>query len=130
MSKPELGKVAVGDQLLVIPAAYGRTRSEPVEAVVTKAARVWIDLRDIYDVRSQARAWRMRLDTQNVGSQYSQQDRFVTADQYAWEQRNTAANAYLREIDLIPGYKSPWYSEDRRLDLANLLRQHEGLPEL
>jgi hypothetical protein len=131
MSKPELGKVAVGDQLLVIrPFNRYRADNDPIPVAVTKVGRVWIEAAEANQVRSQARTWRMRLDTQNEGGQYSQQDRFVTAEQYAWEQRRNAADAYLREIDFMPGFKSPWRAEDRRLDLANLLRRHDGLPEL
>lgn len=131
MSKPELGKVVVGDELIVIrPFNRYRADNDPIPVVVTKVGRVWIELAEVNQVRSMRSTWRMRLNTQNTGGQHSQRDRFVTAEQYAWEQRNTAANAYLREIDLMPGYKSPWYAEDQRLELANLLRRHASLPEL
>ncbi|WP_035796383.1 beta barrel domain-containing protein [Kitasatospora mediocidica] len=131
MSKPELGKVAVDDQLIVIrPFNRYRADNAPIPAAVTKVGRIWIELAQVNQVRSQSWTWRMRLDTQNEGAQHSQSDRFVTAEQYAWEQRVAEANAYLREVDLVPGFKSPWYAEDRRLELANLLRRHDGLPEL
>ncbi len=126
MSKPELGRVIVGDRLLVIPATYGRGTREPVEALVIKAGRVWIDLEEINQAPSFRRKWRLRLDTQDSGSG----DRFVTAEQYAWEQRIHAANAYLNEVGIRPDRGSPWYDPERQITLANLLRQHDGQPEL
>lgn len=130
MLKPELGKVAVGDRLLVIPASYGRGALDPVEVVATKAGRVWVELAATDDVRSFARTWRMRLDTQNINSGYSSQDRFVTREQYAWEQRESAVHQYLIDIGIRPDRDSPWDSSDQRLILANLLRAHDGLDPL
>lgn len=131
MSKPELGRVAVGDRLLVIPARYGRGQLEPRLAAVVKASRVWIDLEDVGDDRWRSQTWRLRLDTQDTGSGYSNRDRFVTTEQYAWEVRQSAVSIYLREqgITVEPG--SPWRrDEDSLLTLANLLRQHDGLDPL
>lgn len=130
MLKPELGKVAVGDRLLVIPASYGRGALDPVEAVITKAGRVWVELADADDVRSLARTWRLRLDTQDSGSGYSGRDRFVTREQYAWEQRDSAVHRYLTEVGIRPDRDSPWDGSEQRIVLANLLRAHVGLDPL
>ena len=131
MARPALGKVAVGDELLVIrPFNRYRDDNDPVRVRVVKAARVWIDLEEIDQVSSYARTWRMRLDTQNEGSKYTQQDRFVTAEQYAYETRVDAADAYLCEVKVRSDYGSLWNAPERRIVLANLLRAHEGLPEI
>lgn len=129
MPKPELGKVAVGDRLLVIPASYGRVVREPIYARVTKVGRVWVDLAEVSDA-GRVRAWRLRLDTQDNPSGYSQRDRFVTADQYAWEEQQSAVHAYLREQRVMPESDSPWRSEERMLTLANLMRQYDGLDSI
>lgn len=130
MPKPALGKVAVGDELLVIPTTYSRNRTEPVEATVAKVGRVWIELEETNQVRSFKRKWRLRLDTQDDGTSGIYRDRFVTREQYAWAQRHSAAYDYLREQGIDLRNDSPWRSEEQQLVLANLLRRHAGLPEL
>jgi hypothetical protein len=127
MPKPPLGKVAVGDRLIVIPATYSnRIKKEPAEAVVTKVGRVWVDL----DEANGPRSWHLRLDTQHDGSQSNYHDRFLTHEQQQWEQRQTAVHAYLREQRVTIEHRSPWQDEDRRLVLANLMRAHDGLGPL
>jgi hypothetical protein len=131
VSKPELGKVAVGDRLLVIPARYGRTQPEPRLVAVTKAGRVWIDLEAVGDDSWRSQTWRLRLDTQDAGSGYSNRDRFVTPEQYAWEERRSSVSTYLREQGITVESSSPWrLEEDGLLILANLLRRHDGLDPL
>jgi hypothetical protein len=128
MPKPELGPVKVGDRLLVIPAGYGRGPREPVPCAVTKVGRVWVELTEVTD--SRPRSWKLRLGTQDAGSGYSNRDRFVTPEQYAWEQRDSAVHQYLVDVGIRPDRDSPWDSAERRIVLANLLRQHDGLPPL
>jgi hypothetical protein len=125
--------VAVGDQLLVIR-PFSRYRSNnPIEVVVTKAARVWIEMEEINQVPSQRRKWRMRRNMQNDGNgDRYHTDRFVTAEQYAHEQRVEAAETYLRrEAKACPDFASPWFQDKERLiALANFLRRHDGLSEI
>jgi hypothetical protein len=125
MPRPALGKVAVGDRLLVIPTTYNsRTRQEPVPATVTKAARVWIDLEEITD--GYARTWRLRLDTQHDGGNGNYHDRFVTPEQYAWEQRISGAWETLRVAKAAPDLGSPWRrDEERLLALADFIRTYD-----
>lgn len=136
MDKPELGPVAVGDHLLVLPRSYGRgSRPEPIDAVVTKIGRVWIDLESTAPrpVNARAQTWRMRLDTQSDAGPKEQQQyatTYVTAEQYAWSQRNAAVEAYLREVKVRLDYESPWNEPKRRIVLTNLLRAHDGLDPL
>ncbi len=127
MTKPPLGKIAVGDHLLVFEARYnsGRTLYPPIAAVVEKVGRVWVDLREANNVRSQARTWRLRLDTQHDGSKTNYHDRFVTAEQYAWEGRVSDARDVLREAKVTPDAGSPWKSDDRLLALADFIRAHD-----
>ena len=66
------------------------------------------------------REYRMRRDTQDANSGYSRADRFVTAEQYAWEQARSAAFKFLRGqgFDLRGG--SPW--RGREIELADIIR--------
>jgi hypothetical protein len=128
MSRPELGTVSVGDRLLVIPARYGRTPTEPIEVTVTKVARIWIDM-----AATDKSAWpryRLRRDTQHDGGESNYRTRFVTREQYAWEQRLRQVNEYLREAGVDLAWNKPWNTDERRIVLANLMRQHEELPAL
>lgn len=128
MSKPPLGRVAVGDRLLVIPNSHERGKAEVVPVTVTSIGRVWIDLAEVTDGRP--RTWRLRLDTQDDGKTGAYHDRFVTPEQYTRQERQSAAYAYLREQRVLPSEGSPWRTEERMLTLANLLRHHDGLPAL
>lgn len=132
MSKPELGKVEVGDRLIVIPGRRSRySDTTPRPAIVTKAAPVWIDLvEESTQDRPYPKSWRMRRDTQHEGGNTNYNARFVTPEQYAWEQRQLAAVKYLKEIDLRLEWSSPWASGDKAIVLANLMRKHHGLDEL
>lgn len=124
MPKPELGKVAVGDRLLVIARRQAHRDEDPVEAEVTKVARVWIELQAVGDRRT----WRMRLDTRTDGSECGYPTRFATREQYAIEQRADAAEKYLRTVRACPDPGSPWFNDpDRLLALANFIRQYDGL---
>jgi hypothetical protein len=134
MSKPALGKIDVGDTLLVIPATRSRfSDTEAIPVTVTKAARIWIELNGSVtgsNERRYPRTWRMRRDTQHDGGSGNYHNRFVTQEQYDWEQRIAAAEKYLKEIKLRPEWASPWSKPDKLLTLANLLRAHHGLDEL
>ena len=129
MPRPELGKVTVEDELLVIPPSRRYCSNDPIPVRVTKVGRVWLDLVEINNAPSQAKSWRMRIDTQREAKD-NYDHRFVTAEQYAWEQRENAVAVYLREqgVDLRAG--SLWNTPERRVVLANLLRAHEDLPNL
>lgn len=120
MPRPALGKVAVGDRLLVIR-PYNRYRdNDPIPVHVTKVGRVWVNL-----AADGNRAYRMRLDTQNEGSEYSQQHRFVTPEQYAWERELSAARATLGLVKIHTDHDSPWRYDDRLLALADFIRTYD-----
>ena len=127
MPKPTLGPVAVGDQLLVISAPSKWHPKQPTEVVVVKKGRIWIDLREVNQVASMARTWRMRLDTQNDGNTIGAGgDRFVTAEQQAWEQRIGDARAVLRDAKVSPDSASLWNrDEGRLLALADFIRAYD-----
>lgn len=119
MNKPELGKVAVGDKMLVIEHRYRQINTH--EVVVTKVGRVWIDL-----AAEGNRSYRMRLDTQNDGSQYSQKNRFVTQAQYEWEQKIEAARNVLVRAKINLDWDSTWYKDKARvLALAEFIRTYD-----
>lgn len=127
MPKPALGPVKVGDELIVIPAPNKWNPRPNVEAVVEKVGRVWVELRDANDVRSLAKRWRMRLDTQNEGHSTHLQDRFVTAEQLAYEQRRNEAQQVLQDAGLSIRSESPWRTdEDRLLALAAFVAAYDA----
>lgn len=128
MPKPALGPVAVGDRLLVIIPKYNTPYPMPIEADVTKVGRVWVEMEETKQTRSSKRAWRLRLDTQDTGTTSGRYgDRFVTTDQYAWEERIRLVHAALFDAGISLNNSSPWRDDDRRLALANFIREHDGL---
>lgn len=126
MPKPPLGPVKVGDRLLVIPAARNNRIKEPVEVTVTKVGRIWAEFAEVDGPRS----WRLRLDTQHDGGAGSVHDRFVTFEQRAWENRMRLVDAELFDAGIRIDHSSPWREEERRIALANFIRQHNGLGPL
>lgn len=127
MPKPELGPIAVSDKLIVIVPTYSSRRDDAkVNVVVTKASRVWIELTEVEQVRSMARTWRMRRDTQNDGNgRYG--PRFVTPEQHDWEGRVHAAWKELTSAGINPTGSSLWRTdEDRFLALADFLRAYNA----
>jgi hypothetical protein len=131
MPKPALGKVAVGDRLLLIIPKYNNPYPEPVKADVTKVGRVWVEMEETEQVRSFKRTWRLRLDTQNDGTANGRyNERFVTAEQYAWDERVRLAGATLSDAGISLNNSTPWRDDDRLLALANYIRQHDGLNPL
>lgn len=118
--RPPLGDIKVGDKVLVRTDRPNRD----YEGVVIKVARVWITVARVGNEWSQDR---FRKDTQLTGDAYGLSTWFETPEQYAWARRESAAYAFLREqkIDVFTG---PWAK--RRLELANIIRRHEGMEEL
>lgn len=130
MSRPELGPLAEGDEVIVVlRRPHGRVRrAELIPARVVKAARVWIEI-DSLDGQDTERAgwmpkrtWRMRRDTQNEGHDSYYQARFVTPAQHEYEQREQAARDLLNELGIELRSNSPWCPIDRRMQLADLIR--------
>lgn len=128
MTRPQLGPLKPGDPVIVTNP--DRPRSEPMQAHVVKAARVWIDLRETDQVGSFARTWRMRRDTQNEATGYGHGgQRFATPDQYDWDRRLADADAFLREQGIELRIGGAWREPHRRLQLAELLRTvHPAAP--
>lgn len=127
MSKPELGRVAVGDRLLVIVPRYSTPYPEPIAADATKVGRVWVEMEEVEQVRSFKRTWRLRLDTQGDGTNGGKYgERFVTAEQYAYEERLRKARATLFDAGISLNGNTSWRDDERSLALANFLRQHDG----
>lgn len=130
MTKPELGTVKVGDTLYVIEP--NRRNTGPVETTVTKVGRVWIELCRPGRTDSRWPDYRMRLDTQASGRDSGTRWYFLTPDQLAWQKRERTAVEFLKEQGLyhweLDTRGGPW--RGRLLELANVIRVHEGLPEL
>jgi hypothetical protein len=126
-TRPELGELKAGQQVMVLQSPNGRRRQPPEEwyipAVVTKVARVWIELEkssseplpqwSIY-------RWRMRRDTQDEGSQYSGNNAsFVTLEQHAWDETRRWGLQVLSDNGIKVERGSPWHG--REAELADLI---------
>lgn len=106
--------VKVGEKVMVNPGAssYGGRRREPIEAVVTRAARVWLT------IESSRYVWRMRRDTQRESSSSinaMHQARFLTLEQYAVVRARAAAFAALAEHGIRLKLDSPWRGHEEEL---------------
>ncbi len=99
--RPPLGEIKAGDEVIVETGNWHRGTFEPIKARISKASRVWIELVEISDKRWR-HSWRMRRDTQNAGNKdYPQNgDRFLTPEQYSWEQKLKEANDALRAVGI------------------------------
>ncbi|MEY9840699.1 hypothetical protein [Streptacidiphilus sp. EB103A] len=118
MPKPELGPLAVGDQVTVIS---NNNAGDRYPASVVKIGRAWVDL------AGPGGSWRMRLDTQEDGSRHGHPARFATAEQVAWAQRIAdARQVVVTGAKLHPGTDSPWAREDRLLALAAFLAAYDA----
>lgn len=120
--KPALGKLEPGQDVVVIRSPNSSRHRKPedcrIPAKVIKVARVWVELERSGLAQSQLghRTWRMRLDTQDEGTQFSgSNDRFLTVEQNAWEETRDWARGVLRDngIDLRGG--SPWIGREAEL---------------
>lgn len=141
--RPALGTVAAGQVVIVYPSGMGNRYSsaKATRAVVVKVGRVWIDVAPedagdhlaYYDTR-------FRMDTQRNGNGTSTAATFVTEDQYAWDLRLRAVREYLRDAGITvqeyvpgagrddPSTVGRWHGH--QVELANIIRAHEGLDPL
>jgi hypothetical protein len=135
--RPTLGTPNVGDTVIVLVLRH-RQETEVIEATITKVARLFVTItenannRPLYEGQIfRPRTWRMRMTTQHEDSNYVHYDRFVTPGQYAWDQRDSAARAYLREVGVSIDSRS-LHRDDPAfpVTLANLIRGHNGLDTL
>lgn len=126
--RPPLGDIKVGDKVIVVrPSPKGRS-VVPIEANVAKVARSWIE---IQRPGFTAMVWHMRLDTQDEGNKdYSYYNsRFLTPDQYAWEEKLRKSDATLRDAGISLHSSSPLGGPAERVRLAELVA-HMRLVEL
>lgn len=110
----DINELSVG-QPVMIRQGYGKAVT--LAGTVIKVGRVWIDVQ-IDDRPHQVE--RYRADTQNVGGQWAQSNRFYTLDQWADVEREEAANEFLRKQGIVPNFESPWYR--RRVELADIIK--------
>jgi len=126
VTRPELGELTTGQRVMVRRSSNDSRGREPeglwIPAVVTKVNRVWIDLEtaDFEPKQIGHRAWRMRRDTQDEGTEYSGNNAsFFTLDQYAWDQDKAWAISVLGENGIRLDSSSPW--RERIVELADLI---------
>ncbi|MDX3066395.1 MULTISPECIES: beta barrel domain-containing protein [Streptomyces] len=131
MAEPDSTPIRVGDRLLVVEPRWRASSGEPIEAEVTKAPPVWLEMTEVRAREGfRPRTWKLRRDTQDDGGEGHSRTHFLTPEQFAQRQRRAAVNAYLAEVGIRTERDKPWNDEEHRIVLANLLRQHEGLPAL
>lgn len=124
MIVPTSEPVKVGDLLVVEPCNFTRGPIEPVEVMVTKAARVWLEMTKVGEEPNYGNTWRMRRDTQNSGNtKYSQHNSyFFTPEQFAKRQQAQVCRRILREHGIEIGVRSKHRNDESfLLDLASWL---------
>lgn len=122
--RPELGELTVGQPVMVRRSPNdmrGRKAEDRyIPATVVKVARVWVTLEGQEPGWRTPRQWRMRLDTQDEGTQYSGMNAsFLTMDQHAWTETRDWARAVLKDHGITLDMRSPWCG--REIELADLL---------
>jgi hypothetical protein len=126
MPRPELGPVAVGDELIVIDGVR-RGEVRTILAEVVKVGPVWVTLEPVGGGYLPSRG-RFRVKDQREENTAGYRASFCTPEQKAWDDREHAADQYLRE-ERIETHNSRRWSADK-VTLANLIREHEGLDPL
>lgn len=116
MSRPELGPVAVGDEVLVHEGDPRRPRRIP--ATIVKVGRIWLTLKST----ESGREWRMHREFQDTRSGIGYAVSFATPEQYAYDRRVAEAAELIREQGISVDHHSPWATGDGRLALAALLQ--------
>lgn len=120
---PELSVVRPKDELIV-SYSNGR-RFQEVRVQVTKVGRVWIDVEPLNGEFLPHYHKRFRRDTQSAESKGAH---VYTDEQWAWKQRHTNADQYLRELGISLRMGSRY--ENDKLTLANIIRRGLGEDEL
>jgi hypothetical protein len=122
-TEPEMGRLSVGDELMV-SARDGRRMME-VRVQVLKVGRVWIDVEPLDGEYLPHYYRRFRMDTR---ASESGKGGIYTDEQWAWKQRVSAAHTYLAEIGVQADFGSRFRSDP--LALANAIRRGLGEDEL
>lgn len=120
--RPKLGELKPGQPVMVYRSPNDMRGRKPedraVPAEVVKAARVWVDLK--HADQAIGRTWRMRHDTQDEGTRYSGSNaRFVTIEQYEWEETRRWALGFLWENGINVQRGSTW--DGREVELADII---------
>jgi hypothetical protein len=122
--RPELGPLAVGDEMVV---REGGTKRY-YRARVAKVARIWIELEGCDGEHLPWYLSRFRRDDQTTGKTAGYVNEFYTPEQRAWDLRRAAAETYLQEINVEVWQSRRWKNDI--VTLANLIREHEGLDRI
>jgi hypothetical protein len=135
MSRPPLGKLNVGDELIMMSGVPGRRdgkRASAVRVVTVGRKYVHVVLAEYFEAYTaaapEARSWRWStrkflIEDQQEGERgkrvgYSAS--VATAEQHAYDLREMGAADYLREQGIDLRHNSPW--RGREVELASLLR--------
>lgn len=112
-------KLTVGQDVMVYQRSsrWGGAKVRP--AKVVSIARAWCRIEATDGMYPST--WKMRLDSQNDGRDYSH-DSFRTMEQHERWRRHVDASDFLREegIEFRSGTK--WATEEGRIKLADLIR--------
>lgn len=105
MERPALGKMKVGDEVLVWQPRHGGG-GQWIPWPVAKVGRVWIT------VRCGSQDIRFRIDTQRGYSEYSYGFRFATHGQRAYDEKIESARKVLSDAGVDIAYHSPIRNND------------------
>lgn len=122
-TEPEMGRLSVGDELMV-SARDGR-RTLNVRVRVVKVGRAWVDVEALDGAHLPHYYLRFRMDTRASESGHG---RIYTDEQWAWSRRVSAAHSYLAEIGVQADFDSRFRNDP--LALANAIRRGLGEDEL
>lgn len=134
--EPEFPQPTEGDELILV--TYGRHASQTPVRVV-KMARFRLEVEGVeealpwnrkeWDIRTRG-AWDSRYESR---AYRARNPRLHTPETLAWESREIAADAYLKEMELHVFHLRGSLCKAARADLigfANALRRFEGLEEI
>lgn len=113
-------KFSAGDKGFIYDRGLSRTRRRP--ATVVEVARVWMVVEA--DDGSFPPKFRIRMSTQDDGSQTSYGAHFLTIEQDAIRQADHEATAFLREQGIRVDWSTAarWNSREGRIKLTRIIR--------
>lgn len=123
--RPEFGPVAAGDEMIVTERSNRTTRV--ILVTVLAVGRTWFVVEAVGGghVPGDGRFHMTTRTTYAPGKGIGSPPRIRTPEQYAWDERESAAREYLRDIRVEAHGSQRW--RDDLVTLANLIRDHEGL---
>jgi hypothetical protein len=124
-----LQDLTVGDEIVLVyrsgKVTDGKSEDRAVRGVVITAKRVNLIVEEKEGRLKIKRSWTVRRDTRKEnGNTTSYGWIGYTVQEYERNECRDAAVRFLREQRISIGLDSPWRGDDRRIELADLIRRH------